>query len=43
LPPFFEAALFEPAVAFEIVAARFFDIPFLRRPSYCLSLLTLGP
>jgi hypothetical protein len=43
LPPFFDAALFEPAFAFEILAARFFDMPFLRRPSYCLSFLTLDP
>src|SRR3954447_23084044 len=38
LPPFWEA----PDV-FEILAARSLLIPFLRRPSYCLSCLTLDP
>src|SRR5215218_5508834 len=38
LPPFFEA----PAVL-EILAARSLLMPFLRRPSYCLSFLTLDP
>src|SRR3954447_3121520 len=42
-PPFFEAALPEPAFAFEILAARSLDMPFLRRPSYCLSFLTDEP
>ncbi len=35
--------VFEPEFAFEILAARSFDMPFLRSPSYCLSFLTLGP
>src|SRR5215216_6676589 len=43
LPPFFEAWLPEPAFAFEIFAARSLLMPFLRRPSYCLSFLTLDP
>jgi len=42
-PPFFEAALPDPAFAFEIFAARSLDMPFLRRPSYCLSFLTEEP
>src|SRR5215208_2612472 len=43
LPPFFDAWLSEPAFAFEIAAARPLLMPFLRRPSYCLSFLTLDP
>src|SRR3954463_1752447 len=42
-PPFFEAALPDPAFAFEIFAARSLDMPFFRRPSYCLSFLTEEP
>jgi hypothetical protein len=38
LPPLLE----EPS-AFEIAAARDLLMPFLRRPSYCLSFFTLGP
>jgi hypothetical protein len=38
LPPLLEA----PS-EFEIAAARDLLMPFLRRPSYCLSFLTLGP
>ncbi|ORV62408.1 hypothetical protein AWC06_10570 [Mycobacterium fragae] len=38
LPP-----LLEDPGEFEIAAARDLLIPFLRRPSYCLSFLTLGP
>jgi hypothetical protein len=40
------AAFFPPLLdafgVFAILAARSFDIPFLRRPSYCFSFLTLG-
>ena len=43
LPPFLDAALSDPALAFEIAAARPLLMPFLRRPSYCSSFLTLGP
>ena len=43
LPPFFEAALSEPALALEIAAARLLLMPFSLRPSYCLSFLTLEP
>jgi hypothetical protein len=42
-PPFFDASLPEPAFAFEIAAARDLLIPFLRKPSYCLSFFTLDP
>jgi hypothetical protein len=38
LPPLLEAR-----GEFEIAAARDLFIPFFRRPSYCLSFLTLGP
>src|SRR5207248_7994927 len=37
LPPFFEAL-----GVLAIFAARSFDMPFLRRPSYCFSFLTLA-
>src|SRR3954447_19093720 len=43
LPPLLEAAFPEPALALEIFAARSFDMPFLRRPSYWLSFLTEEP
>jgi hypothetical protein len=42
LPDFFPPLLEEPGL-FEIAAARLLLIPFLRRPSYCLSFLTLEP
>jgi hypothetical protein len=42
LPLLFPPRLDEPS-EFEIAAARELLIPFLRRPSYCLSFLTLGP
>lgn len=38
LPP-----LLEDPSEFEIAAARLLLIPFLRKPSYCLSFLTLEP
>ena len=38
LPPLLEAS-----GVFAMAAARDLLIPFLRRPSYCLSSLTLGP
>src|SRR4051794_20539801 len=43
LPPFLDAALPDPALAFEILAARSLDMPFLRMPSYCLSFFTEEP
>src|SRR3954447_7575297 len=42
LPELFPPRLELPS-AFEIAAARDLLIPFLRRPSYCLSFLTLEP
>src|SRR5919198_4223776 len=40
-PDFLPPRLEEPG-AFEILAARSFDMPFLRSPSYCFSFLTPG-
>jgi hypothetical protein len=41
-PPLLPPRLEEPG-EFEIAAARDLLIPFFRRPSYCLSFLTLDP